>query len=548
MQKIIALDIGSYSVKAIEIVNRFNSYEVTNFYEEAIPFPEEGSDSRVENLVAHSLQILFRENGIEADRVVTAMPGQYISSRILTFNFSERHKIEAAVYGEIEDIVPFQLEDMTIDHQILGTINGRTHTLVVLTKNSFLESFLDTLKHINVDPKIVDIDSLTFYNLCPFLHMEEGKNYGIVDLGHEKTSLVIVQDGVLKMFRSINLGGRYITDFIARDMELPFTKAEELKHKVSLILTKENEKTIDKDTRLVAERITLASKSIARELGRSLYAYKTWEKAPIERLLICGGTSRIQGFDHYLSDQLNVETRSIDLLNSDLNIDSDLTDVSHLMGQGISIGVRAVTSLKRQSQINLRKGPYAYVQDYAAILGTASVVSKTIAFALILLCASYGAKFYFFHKEIAKVQALYIKELRSIPGQSKKRAPNQSLALLHKRAISAVREDINAKKSSYESFVRTNTGSGALVSLEKMSQAVPKDIAIDLVEYKYNTKPDGSGAVSLRIETDSFETVAKFKDALRPIDVFDQIVEKSSDSKPGTNLKIAVLETNYTPK
>ena len=548
MQKIVALDIGSYSIKAVEFLNRFKSYEISNFYEQIIPI---GPDIDPDVAVTEAMHAIFRDNNISADRIVTAMPGQNISSRILTFNFSESYKVEAAVYGEIEDIVPFQLDDMVLDYQILGTVAKRTFTLVVLTKNEFLASFLDKLRHIDIDPKIVDVDSLSFYNICSFLEMEDGKNYGVVDIGHEKTSLVIVQNGVLRMFRSINLGGRYISEFIARDMEITLKEAQELKHRVSKLLVDEGDREgLSKEDCAVAERITLAAKAIARELGRSLYAFKTWEKAPMHRLFISGGSSKIANFGRYLESQLDVETVPMNLMAS-MNIEPMLSEHAPCMAQGVAIGVRAVTSLRRHSQINLRKGQFAYVQDYTAILGTASTVAKLIAFALILLCASYAAKFYFFHKEIASVQSLYQKELASVPGMKKKRrrsSGNRGFERMHKKAMTTLEEGISAKKSSFEKFMIANGDSGALVSLQKLSEAVPKTVSVDMVEYRYTARPDGSGLVRMRIEADSFETVAKFKDALAAIDVFGEIVERSSDSKPGTDLKIAVIETNYTPK
>ena len=187
MQKIIGLDIGSYSIKAVEILNHFKSYEISNFYTKKIPA---GVDH--DQAIPSTLEALFRENNLQADKVVTAMPGQYISSRIIPFNFSDSHKIEAAVYSEIEDVVPFDLDDMIIDHQILGTQNKKTLVLVVLTKKVFLEKFLGHLKAVGIDPKIVDVDSLSFYNIAPYLPMEGGKCYGIVDVGHEKTSVCLI--------------------------------------------------------------------------------------------------------------------------------------------------------------------------------------------------------------------------------------------------------------------------------------------------------------------------------------------------------------------
>ena len=82
MQKIIGLDIGSFSIKAVEIVNKYNSYEISNFYENVIPQIDELSPDLV---IPACMEQLFQENNLQADRIVTAMPGQYISSRILPF-------------------------------------------------------------------------------------------------------------------------------------------------------------------------------------------------------------------------------------------------------------------------------------------------------------------------------------------------------------------------------------------------------------------------------------------------------------------------------
>ena len=54
-----------------------------------------------------------------------------------------------------------------------------------------------------------------------------------MDIGNEKTTVCIVRNGLLRMFRSINLGGRYITDFLASDLQVDFAEAQRIKHHVS---------------------------------------------------------------------------------------------------------------------------------------------------------------------------------------------------------------------------------------------------------------------------------------------------------------------------
>jgi len=254
MQKIIGLDIGSYSIKAVEIVNKFKSYEVSGFHENVIPHLENVPREALLPLV---MEQLFEQNNLKADRIVTAMPGQFISSRVLPFNFADPNKIEKAVVVEVEEAVPFNMEDMILDHQVLGQMAGKTFALAVMTRKVFLKSFLDLLQRIKIDPKIVDVDSLAFYNLSSFMNVKPSECFAMVDVGHEKTSLCIVRDGLLRMFRSINLGGRYVSEFLARDLEISFQEAQRVKHRVSRVATERDPATeLDADEKFVVDRTT----------------------------------------------------------------------------------------------------------------------------------------------------------------------------------------------------------------------------------------------------------------------------------------------------
>jgi type IV pilus assembly protein PilM len=549
MQKIIALDIGSYSIKVVEILNHFKSYEISNYYENIIPKIDELSPQYV---ASKCLSQIFKRYNIKADRIVTAMPGQYISSRLLPFNFSDTNKIEAAIYSEIEDTVPYDLDEMIVDHQIIGSANDKTIALVVMTRKSFLESFLYNLKNVDIDPKLIDVDSLALYNLWSYVHKEEKGCYGIVDIGHEKTSICFIKDGVLKMFRSINLGGRYITDFIAREFELNFNQAQRLKHKVSKIKDDQNtsaSKVLSEEQKVI-DSLTIAFHTIARELGRTFYAFKNWEKDPIEHLYISGGTSKIKNIDSYLASFLSTKVGRCKITKDNLSISQNVLQKTPELTQAIAIGLRSVASVKNlSSQINLRKGDYAYVQDYTPILRVSSKIGQFITILLILFTVSYVAKYYIYSKEILKVKSKYKKELFAKFPQVKSRFKKKKVSFekLSKNANSIISEQVINYTNSLQQFSRKIYQKGALFALKDISNGFAKEMKIDVVEYKYTAQPDQTGNIRLRIETDSFDTIEKVKNSLKQIKTLRDVYEKSSDAKPGTDLKIAVYEMKYVP-
>lgn len=536
MQRVIGLDIGSYSIKAVEIVNTFKSYEIANFYENVIPHADE-LDQDV--IIPACMEQLFQENNLKADRILTAMPGQFISSRIMTFSFSDPRKVQASVMSELEDAVPFNMDDMIIDHQMLGSVNNQTVALAVMTRKNFLSSFLEHLQRINIDPKLVDVDSLAFYNLASHMDLPPGQCTALVDVGHEKTSVCIVQDGVLRMFRSINLGGRYLSEFLARDLETDFGEAQRVKHRVSRVICDEDQADdLSGDDRLIAERMTLASNAIVKELGRTFYAFKTWEKAPLGKLYLSGGTSRIKHFDKYLQNQLEIPVVLNRIDQTDLKINPALAEHMHILPQAVAIGMRAVGTVKRHSQINLRRGEFAYVQNYESILKASSVAFKVVAVVLLLLCFSYGFKYVFYKRQIDALQAQFQKEYAAAFPADKSKTTNVAFTKVRQDAIAKLNKEINHKKSAVTVFMDDNAASPALLILKSLSEGMPKDVKVDVTLFQYNSIPSGGGKLILQAETDGYASHAKVLEAIKAMTTLKNVEDKGSSAKPGTDNKI----------
>lgn len=548
MQKIIGLDIGSYSIKAVEIINTFKSYEIANFYEQVIPVRE---DTDPDVVVPSTMEQLFRENALDADRIITAMPGQYISSRVLSFNFSDPRKIQAAVFSEVEDVVPFDLDDMIIDHQILGPADSRTLALVVLTKKVFLKTFLEHLQKINIDPKLVDVDSLSFYNLSPHLKLSPSEVVGLVDIGHEKTSVCLVQGDVLRMFRSINLGGKFLTEFLARDLEVPYAKAQEIKHAASrLDFEADPAGGLSGIERRAAERMTLGINSLVKELGRTLYAFKTYEKAPVARLIISGGTSKIANLDKYLANRLEIEVARMDLAATDLRLNPALLNNAAIIPQSVAIGLRSVGSSRKLSTINLRRGEFAYVQNYESLIKAAGLASKAVAFAVVLLVASFGIKSIFYNRQISQLQQLYVKEIAAQFPELKRKIKTEGVAFAKVRTDfgNLARKETAARRVAVDNFIRENSTTPALMVLKLLSERIPSTVKVDITTFDFVLAPDGGGKLKLKGETDGYATVAQVMESLKTVSSFRDIEEKQSGPKPGTDGKVIefTIALNYS--
>ena len=177
-----------------------------------------------------------------------------------------------------------------------------------------------------IDPKLIDVDSLSLYNLCNYLP-EANECYAIIDIGHEKTSICVVKDSMLRMFRTINLGGRYFTEFLSRDLQVSYSEAQRLKHKVSRITVGNDQgEGLSPEDLKVSHSLTKASNTLIKELGRTVYAFKTWDKAPIKGLYLSGASIKIQNFSTLIEENLRVDAVNDEIQQSDLKIKDHLLE------------------------------------------------------------------------------------------------------------------------------------------------------------------------------------------------------------------------------
>ena len=549
MLQVIGLDIGSYSIKAVEIVHSLSSYQITNFYEKILPLEDSASPST--ESVYQAMAELFQSNNLSADRIITSMPGQHTSSRMLTLPFSDPRKVASSVYFEVEDLVPFQLDEMIIDHQILGTTEGKSQVLVVMIQKKMMANFLGQLARVNIDPKIVDVDSLSFFNLAHHLPSEPGELYGLVDIGHEKTSVCIMEGDMLRMFRTLNVGGKYLTEVLARDLEISYEESQKIKHDLATIATETggHELGLSEDELSIARMLGVASYGFTKDLARTLFAFKSLEKRPLSKIVISGGTTKLRGFESYLEEQIHLPVVRHDLSTTDLQIDPALKEHTNTIAQAISIGLRVVAGQKKTSRINLRRDEFVYSQDSAAFLKAFSKVSLWLAAASMLMILAYSLQGFFYKVQIDKFDQSYRKAFLTIdPSMRRQISGIKSFEDLERFATNHLELQISQKRSAVENFMQVSSGSPALKALMTLSEIIPSEIKVDLVLYDYSTEEDAAGKLVIQGETDGYGSVTQIKDLMAGHPNFEEVTEKSG-SKPGSDGKVIAftIESFFIP-
>ena len=147
MQKILGLDIGSYSVKAVEILNTYKNYKVTHFHEIVVP-EIEGVDPSDVGMT--TVRQLFKQNDIAVDKIYTGIMGVLASTRIFELQNVKRRNMGLVVQGELENQAPFRIEDVVVDHQVLDVKGTVSSVLAVMARKEDVEAYLNELRKLSI--------------------------------------------------------------------------------------------------------------------------------------------------------------------------------------------------------------------------------------------------------------------------------------------------------------------------------------------------------------------------------------------------------------
>jgi hypothetical protein len=219
------------------------------------------------------------------------------------------------------------------------------------------------------------------------------------------------------------------------------------------------------------------------------------------------------------------------------------------MPQSVAIGMRSVVSTKKHSQINLRKGEFAYVQNYAQIMRVGKIAAQVLGVAIFLLIASYGFRSFLYNKQMVELEKEYQKEYQNVGLSRRKSQGKMEFQKFRNEAKTSIQKEIASRKEAVDGFMATSGTSAGLLALQDVSLAIPKTVKIDVTQFIFSGSPgQAGGRLVLKAETDGYSSVEAIKEALKKAPTFTEMEEKQSGGKPGSDNKIIEFSLSMTYK
>lgn len=523
--KIVGLDLGTHTVKVCELVTAFRNFELVGFGYE--PVEVEGEARPDFEALAAAARRLLERRGLLGETLMCALPPGMAATATVELPFDQPKKIEAVLPMQLDDLLPVPVDEVVYDYQVTARReDGGSTVLIAYVRRDRFAELLAALELQGIDPKVVGIGPLSIYNLYDHaIGAETQAPVAMLDLGHGHSELSVFDRGEPQIVRDIAGGGLQITLALAAAFHVEPAQAERGKISEGFVAPAGQEDTevdIEPETatsrrRLVAETCRRALGPVVREVRRSLVAHEMKTGRAVERLYLTGGTSLLSGLPEYLEHELKVAVMPLDPLRVGFNKLADSGErVRPFVAKALANSLRAF-SRAHQSQVNFRKGDFAYTGDFGFLQGR--VITLAVAALLMIMLGSLVA--------LTKKQRL----------EAEYAAIKARVSAISQPILGYETDDVDALYNTVVASDRTSANPipeyDALQMLAQISEKIPFDLEVDLDVLDINLE---NKRMQLQGKTTSGGDVERIVEALRATPCFrgeinKERVEKSVDDK-----------------
>ena len=354
--RVLAVDIGASKVVVAEFkVESGHPIELLSYGIGHLGVsPESESDTSV--FIVSTIRDIMKERSIKPAPLLMSLSGQSVFPRFVKLPPVTRDKIYQIVQYEAEQNVPFPIEEVVWDYQLITGEDGDMSVMLVAVKIENVQKMTECVLAAGMEPEVVDVAPMALYNTVRYNYPDLEGCAMILDIGARSSNLVFIEGN--KIFsRSIPVAGNAITQELAKEFNVSIEEAEQLKldHAFvsfgGVVAGPENE-VADRVSKIVRNVVT----RLHAEVNRSINFYRSQQGGNAPALiLLTGGSSIISQMDTFFKDKLKVP---VEYLNPFVNVavssrlDTEkVASEMHLLGEVVGLGLRR--SLTCPVEINL---------------------------------------------------------------------------------------------------------------------------------------------------------------------------------------------------
>lgn len=342
-KNIIGLDIGSKHVKAVQLKEEKGVYHLERLGVTALQ-PELVVDGAIidSSRVVEVVNELISNTDINVKDVTLSVAGHssVIIKRVSLPQMSE-DELEESIRFEAEQYIPFDIEDVNLDFQILGPGQEESmmDVLIVAVKKDKINEYVMVAKDAGLNPVIVDVDAFALENMYELNYeTSDESNVALVNIGASMININILKGGMSVFTRDSSVGGNLLTEALQREFTLSFQDAEKL-------IQEEEIEGVSKDE--ASAVLNSAFTDIITEISRSFdYFRDTTNYENIDEIILCGGVALTKNFVTLLSERVGIDAKIVEpFRNVDVPVSFDneyINSVAPIVSVAVGLAIRRI--------------------------------------------------------------------------------------------------------------------------------------------------------------------------------------------------------------
>jgi type IV pilus assembly protein PilM len=338
----IGVSIGTSCVKIAELKKSGKTYSLVHFGVAQLPDEAISGREIVNHMaVVDAIKGLVGQLKMKGKVVVTSLSGASVIVKKLLLEQTAQKELDDAVLWEAEQYVPFDINEVAYDFQVLNKNGpeGKMEIMLVACKRATIESYKAVLKDAGLNANIVDIDMFALQNAFELNYPPENPA-ALVDIGAATTKLAICANGQPVFTRESAVGGRSLTVEIQKHLNLSYSEAELLK------IDGNAQGQVPQE---VADLMHVMAENAAAEIKRSMDFYSASNSgSPVTYVLLAGGSARLPNLTKLVEDAVGLP---VQLLNPFNNITYDskiftqdyINAISSMAAVPVGLAIRGFT-------------------------------------------------------------------------------------------------------------------------------------------------------------------------------------------------------------
>jgi len=308
----VGIDIGSRTIKAVEVEPYGNGWRLTNAALQPTP-PDSCRDGVITNIfdVSQAIRKLLNSANIKSTLAVAAISGSQVIVRQCQFPKMSEATMRKSIRFEAGKHISASIEDSIIEFEILGDVpdSVEMNVMLVAAPRELVDSRVGVLEAAGLEPVALDVEAFALIRSLVEVAPSNGFNGNTTDVN-------IVSNGEFALTRSIPIAGDSFTNAIKTLTGLAFEDAERLKFEMAIQDSADrlNVQEADNKSWKVVQPLL---DELLREIRRSVHYYQSQfpegsDQAAVSKIILSGGTAKMSGIAAYVSGKLGVPTEVAD--------------------------------------------------------------------------------------------------------------------------------------------------------------------------------------------------------------------------------------------